>query len=207
MKPGQDAQRAHDELLALKPAGVEHEPCELCPSALNKEVAKVADDRTYTEAEHIAIMAAEVAKETASITEAKSEVEGQLSTQAAKVEVLEAEKAQLEADVAKVQADFDAYKADIERLAEIATLKQERVDAVKAANATLPETFFTAERAQTWAEMTEAAFAAVVDGITALAGEKASKETAAFKGGETPTAPDSARVGRLLRVQTGRGEN
>lgn len=166
------------------------------------------EDRTYTEAEHIALMAAEVTRETATLSDVKTGLETTVSEKAAQVEVLEAEKAQLVADVAKVQADFDAYKAEIERAAEIAALKESRVEAVKTANDQLPEAYFTSERAQTWAEMTEDAFAVVLDGLTALAGAKtaATKETAAFKGGDSPESL-TASTGRLLRVRSGRGEN
>jgi hypothetical protein len=91
----QDAARiAHDALLALQPRGAEHATCDLCPETSNKEVAKVAgEDRTYTEAEHLALMADAVRRETAELADAKTDTETKLSEKAARVDVLEAEKA------------------------------------------------------------------------------------------------------------------
>jgi hypothetical protein len=155
-----EAQRAHDALLAFKPEGVEHATCELCPDPVknNKEVAQVADaDRTYTEAEHLALMADAVKRETASVTEVKESAETKVTELTKRVDVLEAEKASLETAKAETQKAFDDYKAEVERAREVEAAKQDRVEKVKAANAGLPDSYFTDERIQRWAEMAEAA--------------------------------------------------
>jgi hypothetical protein len=205
VKPGPDAQLAHDRLLAMQPDGAVHEPCELCPDpAMNKEVAQVAgDNRTYTEAEHLALMADAVTRETAALTEVKADLEVKTSELAAKVDVLEAEKAAAETKASQLQADFDAYKAEVERAREVETAKQDRVDAVKAAIDSLPDTYFTDERIQRWAEMTEEAFASHVDDLKTAMGAGVAKETAAFSGGESPTEAKKVSVGSIFAARRG----
>jgi chromosome segregation ATPase len=171
----------------------------------NKEVAQVADaDRTYTEAEHLALMADAVKRETASVTEVKESAETKVSELSARVDVLEAEKASLETAKAETQKAFDDYKAEVERAREVEAAKKDRLEKVKAANAGLPDSYFTDERIQRWAEMAEAAFAAFIEDITPLAGTPA-KETAAFSGGETPTSTETAKatVGSIFAARRG----
>lgn len=161
------------------------------------------EDRTYTEAEHLALMTDAVRRETAELSEVKTGLETAVSEKAARVDVLEAEKTALEAEKAALQKDFDDFKAQVERAREIELAKQDRVAKIKAANEQLPEAYFTEERIQAWAEMDEATFAIVVDGLTALAGAPAQKETAAFSGGTTPTSDDKATVGRIFAARRG----
>ena len=161
------------------------------------------EDRTYTEAEHLALMTDAVRRETAELAEAKTGLETTVSEKAAQVDVLEAEKTKLEAEKAAIQKDFDDFKAEVERARAIETAKQDRVAQIKAANDSLPETYFTDERIQAWAEMDEKAFAIVLDGLTALAGAPAAKETAAFSGGITPTSTDKPTVGRIFAARRG----
>jgi len=209
VKSGSDAQRAHDALLAFKPAGVEHALCDLCPDPVQKtkEVAQVADaDRTYTEAEHLALMADAVKRETASLTDAKDSTETKVSELTAKVDVLEAEKASLETAKAEIQKAFDDHKAEVERAREVEAAKKDRLEKVKAANANLTDSYFTDERIQRWAEMNEVAFAAFIEDITPLTGASAgAKETAAFSGGTAPTSKETAKVtvGSIFAVQRG----
>lgn len=204
MKPGSEAQRAHDSLLQVMPAGSVHAPCDLCPDPIKKEVAQVADaDRTYTEVEHLALMADAVTRETASLTEAKESAETTVTTLTTRVDVLEAEKAALETKVSETEKAFDEFKAELERREAIETAKQERVDAVKAANDALPESYFTEERIQRWAEMETAAFEAYIADITALAAAPKEKETAAFSGGESPTETKQVTVGSIFAARRG----
>ena len=208
VKSGADARAAHDALLAVQPAGAVHDPCELCPDPLKntKEVAQVAgtEDRTYTEAEHLALMADAVKRETAELTEVKGGLETSVSDLSARVDVLEAEKAAAETKVSQVQADFDAFKAEVERAREVETAKNERLAKVKAANEALPDSYFTDERIQRWAEMTEEAFASLIDDLTAAAGAGPVKETAAFSGGESPTdKAASVTAGSIFAARRG----
>jgi hypothetical protein len=206
VKPVPDAKRAHDSLLAMAPDGAVHEPCGLCPeTAQNKEVAQVADaDRTYTEAEHLALMTDAVRRETAELADVKADLETSVSEKAAQVDVLEAEKAALETKVSEVQAEFDAFKAEIERAREVETAKQDRLSKVKAANEGLAESYFTEERIQRWAEMTEEAFTAFIEDISAVAVAGPAKETAAFGAGESPTDKTAqVTVGSIFAARRG----
>ena len=185
-----------------------HESCALCPDPVKntKEVAQVAgtDDRTYTEAEHLALMADAVKRETAELSTAKETAETQISELSARVDVLEAEKAAAETNASQVQADFDAFKAEVERAREVETAKQDRLKAVKAANEQLPDTYFTDERIQRWAEMTEEAFASLIDDLTAAAVAGPVKETAAFRGGDTPSSETTqVTVGSIFAARRG----
>lgn len=204
MKSGVDAQSLHDQLLAVKPADVVHDPCVLCPEPREtKEVAQVADnDRTYTEAEHLALKADAVTRETAELTQAKEQLETQVSELTSKVDVLEAEKAAAEKKAADVQAEFDEFKAETERAAQLEVLKKERTDAVKAANDALPDEYFTPERAARWAAMEEEPFNDFLESIKVA---PATKETAAFKGGDSPTAETGkGSTGSVLAARRGR---
>lgn len=208
VKSEAEARAAHDALLAVQPAGVVHEPCDLCADPLKntKEVAQVAgtDDRTYTEAEHLALMADAVKRETAELAEAKDGLGTQVSELSQRVDVLEAEKAAAETKASQVQADFDAFKAEVERAREVETAKQERLSKVKAANEQLPDSYFTDERIQRWAEMTEEAFASLIDDLTAAAVAGPVKETAAFSGGESPTdTKKNVTVGSIFAARRG----
>lgn len=186
---GKSAQEIHDELLRVKPEGVVHEPCDLCPGevANSKEVAKVADDRTYTEAEHTALMADAVRRETAELTGTKDSLEKANSDLTSRVDVLEAEKASAEKSRDDVQKEFDDFKADIERAKAVEDAKKDRLDRVKAAAEHLPDTYFTDERIQRWAEMSDESFTTFVADLTDVTPTTAVKETAAFNGGQNPT--------------------
>lgn len=204
VNPGNEAQRAHDALIAIDALKAVHDPCDLCPDPIKKEVAKVADDRTYTEVEHLALMADAVTRETASLTEAKDTAETKVTELSGRVEVLEAEKATLETAKTDAEKAFEDFKAGIEELAQLDKTKAERTDAVKAANEALPDTYFTDERTARWAAMTEEAFTEVLDGIKAAAGLVGAKETAAFSGGVSPTEGDAPTAGSIFALKRGK---
>jgi chromosome segregation ATPase len=203
VKSGQ-TQLAHDALLAVMPAGATHEPCDLCSETKTvKEVAQVADaDRTYTEAEHLALAADAVKRETASLTEAKEAAATKVTELSSKVDVLESEKASLTAEKEAAVKALEDFKAEVERAKEIESAKSDRKAKVKAANASLADAYFTDERVQRWAEMTEEAFTAFLEDI-APAAVGQSKETAAFAGGESPTDPGKPTVGLLFAARRG----
>lgn len=167
----------------------------------------MTEERTIAEAAHLAIMADAVKRETAELTEANAKLATEKAELTARVEVLEAAKAQLEAEKAELQKEFDEFKTETERVAAVEVAKAERLAAVKAANPALPDTHFTAERVQAWAELPQETFAVVLDGIAATSGVVAgAKETAAFSGGESPTAPTkpAGSVAGFLAARSGR---
>lgn len=158
-------------------------------------------DRTYTEAEHLALLTDAVRRETAEQTSKQEQLQTEKDSLAQRVDVLEAEKAKAETERDKLQADFDEFKAAAERAEEIAKAKDERVAKVKAANDQLPDSYFTEERISRWAEMTEDAFAEVVEALGATSGSPL-KETAAFSGGGTATSrKESVTTGSLFAAR------
>ncbi len=144
-----------------------------------------SEDRTYTEAEHEALMAHAVQHENASLASAKVELETKVTELTGKVAALEAEKATLEVDKSTAEKALADYTVKVERAAQVEALKSERARAIKDANPALPETHFTPERILAWAEMPNDTFDVVVESIKAAAGTPVVvKESAAFKGGE-----------------------
>lgn len=205
VKPGEKAQAAHDALLAVMPEGAEHAKCDLCPDpGAIKEVAKVADnDRTYTEAEHLALAADAVKRETAELSTAKESAETKVTDLTSKVDVLESEKATLQSEKDTAEKALEDYKAEIERAKEVEAAKASRKEKVEKANDALDDSYFTDERVQRWAEMTEEAFASFLEDITGVKVTPA-KETAAFGEGSSPTSKgDKPSVGRLLAARSG----
>lgn len=175
--------RAHDELLAAQPPGAHHDvaTCAVCSTqgTTTKEVANVPEDnRTFTEAEHEALLTDAVRREVAAATEGKDEEVAGLRTQ---IDTLESEKAALEQAKVTVENEFQEFKDGLERLAEIASKRDERITAIRAVSAhDLPDSYFTEERVNRWAEMADEDFAALVDSqaemsLSLLAPEEASQ--------------------------------
>lgn len=185
-----------------------------------------ATERTFTETEHFALLTDAVARESASLTEKVQELEGTVTTVTqekaeevsalqSRVDVLEAEKAAAEKAAADVQAAFDAYKAELAELAAVEARKAERAAKVKEVASDLEDTYFSDERVARWASMTEEAFEALIaDLVEASASKKTpppfekkdedekkneeARETAAFTGGDAPSAPAGSTLGQFL---------
>lgn len=209
-------QQAHDYLRSQIAASGGTHSCPLCSSAgieSAKEETPV-DENRYSESQHLALLESAVARETAAVTAAKEEaetaltdlttqkadLETRLSESEARIGVLEAEKASAEASAEAARAEFAEYKAEQVREAEIAERREARAKRVKAANANLDDAHFTEERIGRWAEMNDDAFEAVVAayeaGSTAApkkeqAAETLTRESSAFKGGESGGTPES----------------
>lgn len=161
----------------------------------------MSDDRTYTEAEHLALLTDAVRRETAEQTQKQEQLQTERDELVKRVDVLEAEKASAETERDKLRTEFDEYKAEQEKAQQIAQAKEERATKVKAANDQLPDSYFTDERMQRWAEMTEEAFAEVVEALGATSGSPL-KETAAFSGGGTATSKrDKSGVSDLFAAR------
>lgn len=162
----------------------------------------MADPRTFTEAEHVALMTDAVQRETATVTTERDELKTKLAAAEAARDVLDAEKAAVVAERDKVTAEYTAYKTDVEEKAAVAERREARVARVKAANDLLGEDFYTDERTQRWAEMADSDFEVVVASLEAAkpagAGRPATTvpaETAAFTGGTSPR-DGGASIGR-----------
>ncbi len=164
-----------------------------------------APERTFTEAEHVTLLADRVQQQTAEYKSKNDELSKQLAELTQRVDVLEAEKAAAISERDKVTAEFDEFKTGLTELAAIEARRDDRVKQVKAANESLPDTYFTPERAQRWAEMTDDQFAGHLDDLSAAKGGTPSapkRETAAFSGGESPgESKGGSALGRFLSLQ------
>lgn len=154
-----------------------------------------AIERTFTEAEHLALLTDRVARETAELTAAKDQLATEKSQLQQRVDVLEAEKAAAVSERDSVTAEFEAFKNDLAEKAAVAERKEARIKRVKEANTSLPETYFTEERAQRWAEMAEEAFDVLLADLQEVkVAAPVTTETAAFTGGTSPTADSGSSV-------------
>ena len=135
----------------------------------------MADEKTYTEPEHIAILADRVATETASLTAANGELKTSVDDLSSKLDVAEAARVAAEAKAETAAKEFEDFKAELETLREAAERKDERVDAVKEVAAHLGEDFFKDEaRIERIVAMSDEAFTGYVEDLkaTAPAGEQ-----------------------------------
>ena len=119
------------------------------------------DDRTFSMAEHEALLTDAVRRERET---AKEEFVTELDDLRNRVDVLEAEKAEAVAAKEKAEQDLADYKAEVETAQEVDARKADRVAAVKEISSTdLPESYFTDTRVQRWAEMADEDFTALLD--------------------------------------------
>lgn len=209
------AERAHDELLEAMPPGASHDgvSCPICVARVTastdvapenpQEVSNVTDKitpRTFTEAEHEAILTTEVRREVASATEVKDARIAELETQ---VDTLEAEKASLETKVTEAETAFETFKTESEQAAEVAARRESRVDAVKRISAReLPESYFTEARVTRWAEMADESFNELLEDLAVPAiSELAAEEASQLEGLE-----GEARITKLGDILASRRE-
>lgn len=194
-------------------------------------------DPKYTEDQHVAILTDAVARETASLMSVREELEARVEVldteQAAattaltemqtRLDVVEAEKAAETQRADAAVAELTEFRAQLEQAAVIEQAKSERVAAIKAADESLEEDYFSDERVQRWAEMAGEAFDALVTDLTEAAAKRKAKvgdekddkqtapwmkekarETAAFSGGAAPTAGRGASALSSFLTATGK---
>lgn len=176
----------------------------LLTAAVERETASLATAKEELEAQ------------VASLTESQTEYQ-------TRVDALEAEIASLTAARDEAVKEFEDFKADLAEKAEVEARKADRIAAIKAANSDLDDEYFTDERVNRWAEMADEQFAVVLEAIeTSAAAAKKKKnksdgdaedkvdggadevnekarETAAFKGGTSPTSGEGFAVTQFLR--------
>jgi murein L,D-transpeptidase YcbB/YkuD len=119
-----------------------------------------AKERTFTEAEHQALLESAVGREVATATET---AQATISTLEQRVDVLEAEKSAAEQRVSEVTAEFTEFQENLEQEKAVEECKAERVERVKASAPHLNEEYFSEARIQRWAEMADDAFSALVE--------------------------------------------
>lgn len=193
----------HDQLLSLKPDGVEHntesDPCPYCSpnySSLNPEGGDMSSTFTETELntavrEALAKIEGELAATVAELntyktSEANDEVEAKIT--AAKAEADEAITAlQVDLDGATLRADAAEAERDgivsylksladaAEAETEAASLKTTRIDAVKEVASFKDE--YIESRADAWVAMDEAGFEIYLEGLREVASANGSPTT------------------------------
>lgn len=179
----------------------------------------------FTSDQHVALLDEAVERETASLTATNQELTTQVETLTSekaaadsenvtlqnKIDVLESEKAAEASRADAAEQALTDFQNELSEKAAIEERKNARIDAIKAADGTLDEAYFTDARVQRWAEMSDDHFDALVEDLTEAASkkkpaldkedmkdggddeatEKALRETAAFRGGESPTGVKS----------------
>lgn len=171
---------------------------EMLPRETANLERETAEARTFSEEEHDAILASRIQQETAALESDKAGLAEQVTTLTAEKAELEAKIDVLTAEKAAVEAEFAEYKEDLERKAEVAKLRGERVSTVREAAPHLAEDFLTDERAQRWAEMETAAFDDLVEGL---------KASAPAGGGAKTPARETAMTGAPVEPVKGSAGN
>lgn len=136
-------------------------------------------ERTFTVAEHEAIVVDAVRREVATAT---ASLEEQLAEANKRIDVLEAERAAADKARADAEEAMEELKEETERREEIASRRDSRVAIVRElAGGTFGDEYFTESRIQRWAEMADEAFESLLDDLadTALATVGADPEKAA----------------------------
>lgn len=131
---------------------------DLSASAVQQQTAALSAQIDALTAEKAALESAntELSDQVAAISAEKAELEGQ-------VESLSTEKAAAESARDALTAEFDGFKSGLTELAEMDSRKAERLAAVRAAAAHMPDEFFEDEpRQERWAGMSDTEFASVV---------------------------------------------
>ena len=178
----------------------------------------------FTEEQHFALLESAVARETSTLTARIAELEAAALASATetasvatantelqtRIDVLEAEKSAALAATSEVQTAFDAFKSELADAAEVETRKADRVAAIRAANEGLADDYFTDERAQRWAEMSDDTFNVLVEGLSAVPATKTdssevtkqqARETSAFSGGTViPATTGGSTLGSLFQA-------
>lgn len=130
----------------------------------------MADAKTYSEQEHLAILADRVATETASLTGERENLTKERDELAPKLDVAESAKAAAETRVTELQSEFDTFKADIEEREAAAARKDTRLAKAREAAKHLKDEFFADEaRVARIVAMDETAFDSYVADLAATA--------------------------------------
>jgi chromosome segregation ATPase len=106
----------------------------------------MADEKTYSENEHIAILSDRVAKETADLTAERDQLVSVRSELETKLDVAESAKQAAEQRAADAEKSLEDFKAQIETEREAAARKDERIAKAKETAGHLADDFFEDEK-------------------------------------------------------------
>jgi chromosome segregation ATPase len=169
-------------------------------------------DKTFTEQEHIAILADRVAKETASLTEQINTLTTEKTDLESKLDVAESAKVAAEQAKETAEKELADFKAGLDELAQAEARKGERLDKVKEVAAHLGDDFLADEaRVQRIVAMSDDQFEGYVADLkttapaTTSTGAPAPRETAmagaasaAAGGAPTESAGRQFLLGRYI---------
>lgn len=166
----------------------------------------MADEKTYTEDEHIGILTERVRRETADLSAKVDELTATVTDLGTKLDVAESAKVAAEAKVTEVQGELDSFKAEVQGEREAASRKETRVAKLREVASHLPDEWYEAEgRLERICAMDDAAFETYASDLGSTntvtpTGTAVPRETA--MAGQTPPVggaqPSNAR-GFLLR--------
>lgn len=105
----------------------------------------MADEKTYSEQEHIAILSDRVAKETADLTAERDQLASVKTELENKLDVAESAKTAAETKVEVAEKALEDFKAEIETQREAAARKDERLNKVREGAKHLDDKFFEDE--------------------------------------------------------------
>ena len=166
------------------------------------EDRETAETRTFSEAEHIALLTDRVQRETATLTATIATLTTEKAELLAKLDVADAEKAAAITERDTAAAEVATIKAETARATEVAARVEARSAKVRELTPNLTD-YVTPERASRWAEMDDATFEAFVGDLAAVSGKTVAPatpkvETAAFTGGTSPAAPDTTHTSKTF---------
>jgi small-conductance mechanosensitive channel len=135
--------------------------------------------KTYSESEHLAILADRVAQETASLSTERAALQGERDELANKLDVIESAKTAAETRATEVAAEFEKFKSEVEQEREAAARKDERITKIRESAKHLKDEFFTDEnRIKRIVAMDDAGFEGYLLDLTASALPAGSTSTA-----------------------------
>jgi actin-related protein len=160
-------------------------------------------DKTYSESEHIAILADRVSTETASLTAERDQLATEKSDLQTQLDVAESAKTAAELRAEKAEKDLEDFKAEIQEREAAAVRKDERLTKVRESAKHLGEDFFKDEdRVNRIVAMKDEEFAGYLGDIAATstgapASVEAPRETA-MQGDDGDKGSTSAARSHLL---------
>ena len=201
--------------MADDPKFTESQHFALLADAVSRETAALTEAKTALETEK------------SELQEKVTGLESEKSSLESRIDVLEAEKAAEIASREKAEQEFAQYQADLAELAAVQERMAARVERVQA-SIDAPAEYFTEARAQRWAQMADEEFDALLADLAEHAAAKPkgddadaddtpaflkkkkaddsekARETAAFTGGDSPSAPAGGSLFGAFLTATGK---
>jgi len=105
----------------------------------------MADEKTYTEAEHIAILSDRLTKETAELTSTVDQLTGSKTELENKLDLAESAKVAAEAKTVEAEKALEEFKAEVQEREDAAARKDDRIKALRESAEHLDDDFFADE--------------------------------------------------------------